>query len=79
MVSAGKKATPIKVPIVAPMVAMRNSKGEWRNTATFIRDDAAKSLTAHTWPIDSAIPSPTLFHSISENENLIYIFIVWRW
>ena len=57
--SGGRNAAPIKVPIVAPIVAMTNNNGECRNTAKFIKEDATKFCTAQTCPIESAIPIPT--------------------
>ena len=57
--SGGRNAAPIKVPIVAPIVAITNNNGECRNTAKFIKEEATKFCTAHTCPIESAIPIPT--------------------
>ena len=71
--SAGKNATPIRVPIVAPIVAMTKSNGECKKTAKFMIEEAIRFFTAHTCPMDKAIPMPTLCQSIS-NRIMIKIY-----
>ena len=76
--SAGKNATPIRVPIVAPIVAMMKSSGECRKTAKFMMDEAIKSFTAQTWPIESAIPMPTCFQSMTKEQSVFQKLVFMR-
>ena len=58
---------------------MTKSNGECKKTAKFMIDEAIKSFTAHTWPMDKAIPMPTLFQSISRKVNcneLLYYWVI---